>query len=246
VDDDRSVREVISLALQDVCDVRHAATGRDAVHIVGGGGIAAVVLDHRLPDCAGLDVLSKMKAFRPELPVIMVTGYGSEMIGASALKLGIQDYFRKPFNVFQLRESVLHSMSCTAGGRPQPAVDCDGAAWEPSATDGGFDVAIRKAATVIQQRYWDHLTLPDLAREVGMSKYRLSHKFHEVMGVTLRGYLLGARIEKAKELLRGTRIQVTEIALAVGFGDLPRFDKLFKRHTGLSPSAYRAQSARDQ
>ena len=101
------------------------------------------------------------------------------------------------------------------------------------------ETAIEKAAVLIQQRYWEHLTLPALAREVGVSQYRLSRRFHEVMGVTLRAYLLQARLEKAKDLLATTREQITEVALAVGFSDLPRFDKLFKRYTGVTPSAYR-------
>jgi two-component system response regulator YesN len=60
------------------------------------------------------------------------------------------------------------------------------------------------------------------------------------VGVTFRSYVLRARLERAKVLLSDEHVSITEVALMTGFGDLARFDKLFKRHTGLTPSAYRA------
>jgi AraC-like DNA-binding protein len=59
------------------------------------------------------------------------------------------------------------------------------------------------------------------------------------MGVTFRAYLLRLRLEKAKALLATGGFSITEVAQMVGFGDLPRFDKLFKRYAGVTPSAYR-------
>ena len=93
---------------------------------------------------------------------------------------------------------------------------------------------------LIQQRYWDHFSLAELGRQVGMSKYRLSHRFREVLGVTFRDYLLRVRLERAKALLVSGEVSITEVAQNVGFGDLARFDKVFKRYTGMSPSAYRS------
>jgi len=93
---------------------------------------------------------------------------------------------------------------------------------------------------LIQQRYWDHLSLPELAHQVGMSKYRLSHRVREVLGVTFRDYLLRVRLERAKVLLADGHVSVTEVAQIVGFGDLPRFDKVFKRYTSVTPSSYRS------
>jgi YesN/AraC family two-component response regulator len=235
VDDDPAIQELVALLLHTTCDLTHASTGAEALHVVRGETLAAVVLDYRLPDLTGLQVLSELRSVRPCLPVIMVTAYGSESVCAAALKLGIQDYFSKPFNVFELRQSVLRVIS----GDLQRGGPCEPAPRQP-------DLAIQKTVLLIQQRYWDRLTLAGLAREVGLSRYGLSHRFRAVMGMTLRGYLLRERLEKAKELLTGARIQVTEVALTVGFGDLPRFDKLFKRYTGVTPSAYRDNAPANQ
>jgi two-component system response regulator YesN len=73
-----------------------------------------------------------------------------------------------------------------------------------------------------------------------MSKYRLSHRFRELTGVTFRDYLLKVRLDRAKALLAADDVSISEVAQIVGFGDLPRLDKLFKRYTGFSPAAYRS------
>jgi YesN/AraC family two-component response regulator len=247
VDDDLAVREVVAVALQDAYDVTPATTGAQALDIIRHDRVALVVLDYRLPDCTGLQLLGEIKGARPDLPVVMLTGYGSEAICASALKLGIRDYFYKPFSVFELRRSVRKILSTDGNGGEEASANGDGEVCGATLpVPVCAEMAIQRVAVLIQQRYWDHLTLAGLAREGGVSKYQLSRRFHEVMGVTLRGYLLRARLGKAKELLAITRAQVTEVALAVGFGDLPRFDKVFKRYTGLTPSSYRSSDQRHQ
>src|SRR5437667_766462 len=102
VEDDQGVREVLTLALSEAYDVKQAATGTEARDIVRREPLAAVVLDYRLPDRTGLEVLSEIKSTMPGLPVVMMTGYGSEGVCASALKLGVRDYFAKPLSVFDL------------------------------------------------------------------------------------------------------------------------------------------------
>jgi two-component system response regulator YesN len=245
VDDDHVVRDLVALALGDVYPVTHAATAHEALAILEREPVAAVVLDYRLPDRTGLEVLTDIRSRLPSTPVIMITGHGSERICASAFKLGVLDYFSKPLNLFELVRSVKGALARRRPERPARS-DVGGSADRPPAWRGPFarrpDVSIQKAVTVIRQRYSDIVSLGHVAREVGMSRYRLSRRFTQVMGLSFREYLLRVRLERAKELLAGGHAPITEVALAVGFGDLPRFDKLFKRYTHLTPSRYRSRS----
>ena len=106
------------------------------------------------------------------------------------------------------------------------------------------DRVVQEAIDIIGHRYAERLSLIDLACEVGVSRYRLSHRFSRFVGMSLRQYLLIVRLERAKELLADKRVSITVVAQDVGFGDLPRFDKLFRRYTGLTPSAFRLRSVR--
>jgi len=236
VDDDVTVQEVLKFFLGPMYEVRLAMTGSDALMELCRRPVDLVVLDHRLPDLTGLEILTKLRAIHPSLPVIMLTGYGSEWICTAAFKLGIADYLQKPVNADELIGAVQRILPSELARGESPL--------EPRLKDlaAPQSLPIQKAIGLIQQRYWDQLSLSTLARQVGMNKYRFSHRFRETLGVTFRDYLLKVRLERAKALLADGHVSVTEVAQNVGFGDLPRFDKVFKRYTGFTPSAYRRSS----
>jgi two-component system, response regulator YesN len=237
VDDDAIIPEIIRFYLGKAYEIEIATTGAEALVKVRCDCPDLVVLDHRLPDRTGLDVLSEMRSLRPSLPVIMLTGYGSEWICASAFKLGVTDYLQKPVNALDLVATVQRILS--------PDVDRAKFALEvPTDLTAPHSIPIQRAISLIQQRYWDRLSLSVLARQIGMSKSRLSHRFRDVLGVTFRDYLLRVRLERAKVLLSEGHATITEVAYDVGFADLARFDKVFKRYTGSTPSDFRASNLR--
>lgn len=61
-----------------------------------------VLLDMRMPDSNGLDVLPTIKKYRPLLPVVMVTGYASIDTAVEAIQRGAHDYLPKPFTPKEL------------------------------------------------------------------------------------------------------------------------------------------------
>jgi two-component system response regulator YesN len=230
VEDDQALYDVIALVLRDAFLVRQATTAGEVLQILDRDPIALVMLDHRLPDGTGFEVLASIRALHPDVPVIMLTGYGSEQLCRAAFKLGVADYLPKPFHLFELEGSIRRAL---APGSADPA--------SPEPATGAVDPRVQKAALLVQHRYWDRLSLRRLAHDVGISAHRLSRRFHEVMGVSFRAYLLRVRLERAKRMLSQGTASITEVAQAVGFGDLPRFDKLFKRDTGVTPSTYRSE-----
>lgn len=241
VDDDAIIPEIFELFLGKEYDITIATRGAEALVRARRDRVDLVVLDHRLPDRTGLDVLTELRSIHPTLPVVMLTGYGSEWICASAFKLGVTDYLQKPVSAIDLVAAVQRILS--------PGDASSGRLSERRLTNDLRTppfLPIQRAIGLIQQRYWDRLSLTALARQVGMSKYRLSHRFHDALGVTFRDYLLKVRLERAKVLLAAGHVSITEIAHDVGFGDLARFDKVFKRYTGFTPSAYRSSNLRGQ
>lgn len=111
-------------------------------------------------------------------------------------------------------------------------------------TSPAKDVRIGVAIDLIESRYADALTIEQLARAAGMSRFHFSRRFREVTGKSPYQYLLFTRIARAAELLRVGRATVTEVALEVGFNDLGRFASAFKRQMSCGPSAFaRARAA---
>lgn len=241
VEDDDNVRELLKDLLEAVHHVREARSATEALTILKGEEIALIVLDYRLPDRTGLEVLADIKEAWPSLPVIMITGYGSEWLCTSAFRLGVRDYFAKPFDAREFTHTVCRILSVPVPTRVKG--DCSrivGGHWDLPA--GRDDVAVLQCVKLIQKCYWGRVALSQLACELGIGKYTLSRRFRQVMGVSLRDYLIRFRLEKAKALLRTRDFSITEVAQMVGFGDLPRFDKLFKRHAAVTPSVYRTQT----
>jgi len=235
VDDDVTVQEVLTFFLGAAYEVTPATSGADALSKLSRERVDLVMLDHRLPDCTGLEILSKLRSIHPNLPVVMLTGYGSEWICAAAFKRGVSDYLQKPVNAVDLVGTVVRILSSGLDGN-EPSRESQTLRDWPAP----LCIPVKRAMELIQQRYWDQFSLSSLALQVGMSKYHLSRRFREVLGVTFRDYLLRVRLERAKALLTTGRVSITEVAQNVGFGDLPRFDKVFKRYTGFTPSAYRS------
>ncbi len=111
VEDDHNVRELLTDLLGAVYDVGPARTGAEALAIFEEEEIALIVLDYLLPDRTGLEVLAEIRGIRPSLPAIMITGYGFEWLRASAFRLGVREYFPKPFDARDLMHAVRRILS---------------------------------------------------------------------------------------------------------------------------------------
>jgi AraC-like DNA-binding protein len=101
-------------------------------------------------------------------------------------------------------------------------------------------VHLLRAKDLIDRAYGEPLEVRTLAREAFASEAHFIRSFRAAFGETPHRYLQRRRVERAKELLRGTGDSVTEISLAVGFRSLGSFSTTFRQLTGASPSGYRA------
>ncbi len=101
-------------------------------------------------------------------------------------------------------------------------------------------VAIWKARKYIDEHSREEISLTRIAKAVNMNANYLSENFKQVTGIKFVDYVAHARFKNACDLLRNSRLRVSEIAFAVGFQSLSQFNRLFKRFSGESPTQYRA------
>jgi AraC-like DNA-binding protein/ligand-binding sensor protein len=100
---------------------------------------------------------------------------------------------------------------------------------------------ITRAKQFINEHQADDLSLGAVARAVNISTFYFCKKFKKATGLHFTDYLSRVRIEKAKNLLLNPNARVSEIAYEVGFQSLTHFNRVFKKVSGQSPSAYRDQ-----
>ena len=92
-----------------------------------------------------------------------------------------------------------------------------------------------RAKDLADARYFEPLTVADLARAAGLSPAHFSREFRRTFGEAPHQYLLTRRLERAAALLRNTDRPVTEICFAVGLGSVGSFTTSFRRVHGMAP-----------
>jgi AraC-like DNA-binding protein len=97
---------------------------------------------------------------------------------------------------------------------------------------------VEKAIEILGQRLANPPTLEELGREVGCSQFYLSRTFSRQMSMTIPQYLRQIRMERAAELLKSGRFNVTEAALEVGYSSISHFSHAFYETMGCCPGLY--------
>ncbi|WEP00998.1 helix-turn-helix domain-containing protein (plasmid) [Streptomyces sp. FXJ1.172] len=101
---------------------------------------------------------------------------------------------------------------------------------------------VQHAVTTIRERFWEPLSLDELARSAMVSKYYFLRVFTRVTGVTPGRFLCAVRLQEAKRLLLNTSLTVADISVQVGYSSTGSFTRRFTEWVGLSPTQYRKLS----
>ncbi|MFL5367210.1 MAG: sigma-54-dependent transcriptional regulator [Myxococcales bacterium] len=100
VDDDRSIRELLSMHLEERgYAVSVASTGAEGFQLVEETSPSAIILDMRLPDMSGIDLIPELRKRAGETPVLMITAHHDMSTTILAMKAGAFDYIHKPIDI---------------------------------------------------------------------------------------------------------------------------------------------------
>jgi DNA-binding NtrC family response regulator len=107
IDDEKVICEGCRLALEEQgCLVTYRTTGQDGLNELTRTGFDVLLLDLKLPDMDGMQVLSTVRQSHAWLPIIIMTGYATVQNAVTAMKLGAFDYLSKPFSEDELTIAV--------------------------------------------------------------------------------------------------------------------------------------------
>jgi AraC family transcriptional regulator len=98
---------------------------------------------------------------------------------------------------------------------------------------------LRLATAFIEGHLGEELQLEAIAAAAGMSAFRFARAFKKATGHSPRQYVIGRRIELARELLRGSDDDLTDIAHRVGFATQSHFTSVFRQRCGITPKRFR-------
>lgn len=111
IDDERNILDVLDEILQeDGYSVRTAENGETGLKILKQEEIDLVLLDIKLPDWNGIDLLKLIKSETPKIEVIMISGHANVTLAVQATKLGAYDFIEKPLSIEKVRIAIAHAL----------------------------------------------------------------------------------------------------------------------------------------
>src|SRR5262245_4506327 len=122
VDDDEQVRESLAELLHSMnLAVECYSSGTEFLAGWSAARPGCVVLDLRMPQIGGLEVLNELAARNISVPVIVISGHGDIPAAVTAMKSGAIDFFEKPYRAAALVESVRRAIELDAENRQSEA-----------------------------------------------------------------------------------------------------------------------------
>ena len=102
VDDEFAIRESLRILLKPQYKIFAAPNGEEALKILKDRKIDLITLDLNMPKLSGIDTLREIRKIDEKVPVIIVTGYGTQKDEKEALLYGVRDFISKPFNIKEI------------------------------------------------------------------------------------------------------------------------------------------------
>jgi len=109
----------------------------------------------------------------------------------------------------------------------------------PSRFRGGLaGGALRRVKAYIEAHIGERISLGELARQAGVSRFHFARQFRRSTGESPMGYVRRIRIERSKSILQTRETSIAEIAFRLGFSDQSHFTRIFGRLVGVSPGSF--------
>jgi YesN/AraC family two-component response regulator len=206
------------------CQVLAAHHGREALAMIEHIRPDLILLDLMMPELDGFGVLEALRSREStrDIPVIVLTARTLNEADMARLNRGVVSVLEK--GVLNVDETLARVATVLTH------VNQFGSATKR---------LVRKAMVYLHEHYTEPLTREQIAQHVGVSESHLANCFHQELGISPMMYLNRYRIKQARALLEAGELNVTEVALSVGFSDSAYFGRLFQREVGISPGAYR-------
>ncbi len=106
VDDEPGPRESLRIVFKDRYECLLATCGKEGIETARRRPVDTAILDIKMPDLSGIEVLCELKAIDPNIECVMLTGYETVETARAAVHYGAVEYLNKPFDVFVIREII--------------------------------------------------------------------------------------------------------------------------------------------
>lgn len=199
-----------------------------------------IISDVMMPEMNGFELCKTLKNNRltSHVPIVLLTAKATLEDRLSGLTVGADAYLAKPFN----RQELLIRLEKLIENRQ--LLQQYYSSFEKEQTDDSKarehpkeDEFIEELLAVIQKNIANpDFDIPQLCRDMAMSKTQLYRKVKALTGKSVALYIRSIRLQRARQLLSNSKLAISEIAEQVGINDLSYFARVYKQKFGQSPS----------
>jgi len=244
VDDEPRTREGLKRTLEKWSEGQYEITCLDnaqkAIDYLSIRSVDLLITDIRMPKMTGLKLIEILKKQKKQPMFIIISAYSEFEYAQQALRYGVVNYLLKPIGKTKLIETVEEAL------KRQEEMD-KSRVIEKMVDDDLIDLkkrelytrSIKQAVSYIDQHYCEDITLKEVADHVHLNPSYLSTLFKEELGMSFTDYITKVRIQRAKQLLLTTDLNITEVAESVGYNTAKYFNRVFKDHVNMTPSMFR-------
>ena len=249
-DDERLEREALAdlvvRRFEHEAVIQTAENGRRAADTAILWEADLILMDIEMPGINGLDAARAVLEQRPECKVIFVTAYSLFQYAHEAMHLGACDYLLKPVDPDEAEAAIRRAIRQIEEGRklaelapvaPEPAADT-------AEAEDRNALVMAHVRRYMEDSYMFDLSLDSVSEILHISLAYLSAQFKKYQKMNFLDCLTELRINAAKQLLTDPLRSAAEVASMVGYEDASYFARAFKKRTGMTPTQYRREAAR--
>ncbi|MFR9652020.1 MAG: ATP-binding protein, partial [Rikenellaceae bacterium] len=245
VEDNIELRSLLKELFSDSYNIAEASDGEQGLDYAINNLPDIILTDVMMPKMDGLELCRRVKSNEvSHIPVVILSAKSSSKDIAAGLRLSADAYCPKPFDNLVLIETVnstlnnrrqLASIYLRMGAFTQESCDTN----QISNVDAQF---LEKLHEYIKENMHNsEFIVNDVCEYMGMSRLVLNKKLKALTNITAVVLIRRLRLQRAAELLRTSRYNVSDVTFDVGFNDLKYFREIFKKEYGVLPQEYKEQ-----
>lgn len=208
--------------------------------------VAILMCDIEMPNGNGLELIEWVNQEKPEIVTLILSCHTEFHFAQAAVGLSCQQYLTKPATQEVLAEAMNKAIEQVNQIDSDSKMKKIGQDFMRHFTDREKEVtdAAERVHSYILENISEELSVEKLAAGVYLSQNQLARVFKKKYGKTVVEFIMEYRLNLAEELLKDTRLTVTEVSAKIGYSNYAYFTKIFKKHSGYTPSAYRNRFGR--
>jgi signal transduction histidine kinase/ligand-binding sensor domain-containing protein/DNA-binding response OmpR family regulator len=240
IEDNPDVRFFIRSHFETDFTIYEAADGKEGLSIAIRQVPDIIISDVLMPIMNGKDLCRKLKKDErtSHIPIVLLTALSSKSHELEGLVAGADDYIYKPFDINILQTKIQNLLSIRKALKEKYTSEM--VLMPRNITIASPEERfLQKTIEVIEKNIADpDLDIEKLSLEIGVSRMQLYRKLSALTDMTVKEFVRNIRLKRASQLLAQKKMNISEVAYAVGFRDLAHFRKCFRQQYGMNASEY--------